>query len=238
MSTKEHYLISDFNRLVAADALAQSYVLFGESYTARTYIGERLLVLLEDGTTPLLDGYALHKNSEGTIGIDDARRAIAWLWQSPFRAIRKSVFVADGEAMTTEAQNALLKVVEEPPKAGLIIVSVKDLGALIAPLVSRCERVYVSSIFAPQTKKDEAMLAMEKVGVEFVRGNVSARRKIIGDLLKIEGDIEEFVRAVLRECRRDPIKNVHLMGRITDRWAMMSQWNVNKKLQLETLVEA
>ncbi len=246
MSTSEHYLISDFKRLIETGALAQSYIFFGESRAARTHVGETLLALVEHGvdfnlTTPgvvrLIDGRIVRKNSEGTIGIDDVRDIISWLWQSPLRAMRKSVFIADGEALTLEAQNALLKVVEEPPAAGLIILSVKDPGVLISPLVSRCERVYVSPVFAPSTTKTEEEAAMEKLGSDFVRGNGVARKKIIGDLLKAEGDVESFIRAVLLECRRDVQKNNRLMGRVTDRWAKMSQFNTNKKLQLETLLE-
>jgi DNA polymerase III delta prime subunit len=237
MSTNEHYLISDFKRFIATDTLAQSYIFFGESYGARTRLGKTVLQLLEGGGTMPIDGMVIEKDREGTIGIDAVRGAIIWLWQSPLRAMRKSVFVVDGEAMTLEAQNALLKVVEEPPSAGLIMMSVKDPSALIAPLVSRCERVYVSAVFAPPEKQTEREAAMEQLGKKFVLGNAAARKKIIGDLLKNEGDLENFIRAILMVCRRDPMKHVRLMAATTDRWANMSQFNTNKKLQLETLLE-
>lgn len=237
MSISEHYLISDFERRIAADAFAQSYIFFGESRAAREFVGRKLLTLFERGAEILLDGKVVEKNNEGTIGIDEVRNAIRWLWQSPLRAMRKSIFVVDGEALTAEAQNALLKVAEEPPKSGVLIVGVKDPGALIAPLVSRCERVYIGPTFAPSEKKTDIERAMEKLGEEFVRGAAAARKKIIGDLLKNEADLEEFVRATLAACRRDPVRHGKLMGRITDRWAKMSQFNVNKKLQLETLLE-
>ncbi len=83
MSTSEHYLISDFKRLVGTGALAQSYIFFGESRAARTHVGKKLLELLEPGVATPIDALIIEKNAEGTIGIDAVRGAIAWLWQSP-----------------------------------------------------------------------------------------------------------------------------------------------------------
>ena len=116
-------------------------------------------------------------------------------------------------------------------------MSVKDPGTLITPLVSRCERVYISPAFAPAEKQTESEVTMEKLGSDFVAGNAAQRKKIIADLLKAEGDIEGLIRAILIACRRDTIKHWRLMARVTDRFAKMSQFNTNRKLQLETLLE-
>ena len=43
--------------------------------------------------------------------------------------------------MTIEAQNALLKTLEEPPGTAYIIMTTSRLGALLPTVVSRCQRV-------------------------------------------------------------------------------------------------
>lgn len=219
------------------DALAQSYLLFGESRKARRYIGEKLLALLEGEPQTLIDGRVFEADAEGTIGIDQAREIIQWLWQTPVRSQRKSVFIAYGEALTREAQNALLKIVEEPPKAGLIIISVNDYGTIVPALTSRMDRVYVSPAYEPAVAETESEHEIEKLGSQFVRGDGAARKKIISDLLKSEQDLAPFIAAVLAACRVDTQKHWRLMAAVTSRWAAMSQWNTNKKLQLETLLE-
>jgi DNA polymerase-3 subunit delta' len=65
----------------------------------------------------------------------------------PFLSVRsmlggkKIVIVDDAEKMTAEAQNCLLKTLEEPPADSLLILVSSDKGALFPTIVSRCQVV-------------------------------------------------------------------------------------------------
>lgn len=56
------------------------------------------------------------------LGIADARAWMEWLSRVPYEATRRILVVEDAERLTREAQNALLKLLEEPPPAAHIVL--------------------------------------------------------------------------------------------------------------------
>jgi DNA polymerase-3 subunit delta' len=61
--------------------------------------------------------------------------------QRPYVGPWKVFVVADADTMTTEAANTLLKTLEEPPDATVIILTTSRPSALPSTVVSRCQRV-------------------------------------------------------------------------------------------------
>ncbi|MBI2075434.1 MAG: hypothetical protein HYT82_02065 [Candidatus Harrisonbacteria bacterium] len=244
MSTSAHSLINGFKQLIADGALGHAYLFFGESRQATGALPRGILELLEpaSGNAPLIDGRELRADESGSIGIDAVRSAILFLWQKPLRAPRKTLFIDGADALTAEAQHALLKTVEEPPEHGLILASVLDAQALVAPLVSRFQKIYVAGDeTAPLAGAEKEAAALAK---KFIAGSAAERKSIIGKVLEAEElppparTLAHFIRHLLMECHKDPVRHVCLMARITDRWAKMREFNTNKKLQLETLLDA
>ncbi len=238
MSTSALSLIKDFKRLAESGGLGHAYLLFGESSKLLRSAGIgilRSLVLCggEDGSGIIPDSLVVAKDENGVIGIDAVRDLISFLWQKPVLSARRSVFIDSADALTEQAENALLKTVEEPPPHGLIIVSVLRPESLAPPLASRLQKIFVGGAAGEEISAENTTRAKE-----FVSGGAQIRRAIIAEILALESDAAlcELVAALLVECRKDPVKNFTLMSRLSDRWAKMAQFNVNKKLQLETLL--
>lgn len=235
MSINEHFLIKDFKRLIGNGGLSQAYLLFGESDIVRREIGLGILKLLENSNKDqqgfLRDGFILEQDISGSIGIDAVRGAINFLWQRPVVSSRRALFIDNADCLTSQAENALLKTIEEPPEHGLIVFSVLSAESLIAPLVSRCQKIFVAGA------RDTEVYSIQDAK-RFINGTTAMRKLIIAQTLQLESHVAllNFVRGLLVVCQEDPIKNFELMRRITDRWAKMCQFNVNKKLQLETLL--
>lgn len=61
--------------------------------------------------------------------------------QRPYVGPWKVFVIADADAMTTEAANALLKTLEEPPEETIIALTTSRPSALPTTIVSRCQRV-------------------------------------------------------------------------------------------------
>lgn len=225
--------------------MAQGYLLYGESTASMRALGEQLLFLLEgvavDTTTPLFDGRMILPDITGGIGVDAAREAAAYLWQKPVRAPRKTIFIHGADAMTAQAQNAFLKIAEEPPEHGFLIMSVNHTEALLPTLVSRFQKVFVGP---DKNALDDDPLGVHaaKLAKQFMAGDGRSRKAIIAEVLAEDDDgrvaphLPQFIHHLMTECRKDPVKNFNLMKRLTDRWAKISQFNTNKKLQLETLI--
>lgn len=73
---------------------------------------------------------------EDTFGIEEAREFQKWAVSKPFKgAIKVSLLIVG--SMTLEAQNALLKTLEEPKKGTYIFINLKSLGGILPTFLSR-----------------------------------------------------------------------------------------------------
>jgi DNA polymerase III delta prime subunit len=71
-----------------------------------------------------------------SFGIDDARELERWATGTPFLGgLKVSVMII--KSITFEAQNALLKVLEEPPLGTYIFINIESLGGLLPTFLSR-----------------------------------------------------------------------------------------------------
>jgi DNA polymerase III delta prime subunit len=94
----------------------------------------------------LADAYVKELRPSGTsIGIEEVRelRKFLMLKTTGQRAIRRVVIIEDAHAMTTEAQNAFLKLLEEPPTDTAIIITADHPQHLLPTVNSRVQMVRV-----------------------------------------------------------------------------------------------
>lgn len=101
--------------------------------------------------------------SETSIGIEEIRNLEHFLQLKPYKEKRKTVFIAEAQKLTEEAQNSLLKTLEEPPANSLIILSVPDLGLLLSTIISRCEIIELPQVPQVNLSKEEEREIKEKL---------------------------------------------------------------------------
>lgn len=91
------------------------------------------------GTHP--EVIALEPGDTGSIKIEQVREVIERAAYRPFEGRRRVVLIDHADAMTDDAQSALLKMLEEPPPASVfaLISSVPD--TLLPTVRSRCSRL-------------------------------------------------------------------------------------------------
>ncbi len=82
---------------------------------------------------------------EEKLGIEQARRIEQFLSLKPYQAVGQAVVVIAAENFTDDAQNALLKTLEEPPAQARIILGVCSDDQLLPTVVSRCQLVNLHS---------------------------------------------------------------------------------------------
>ena len=74
-----------------------------------------------------------------TIGVEDIRTQLNQdIEIKPYYGPKKIYIISECEKMTVQAQNALLKTLEEPPSYGLIILLSTNAEALLSTILSRC----------------------------------------------------------------------------------------------------
>ena len=85
--------------------------------------------------------YVSIPENKTVIGVGEIREAIHQLDYAPFEGNFRVLVVENAEKLTDEAQNALLKTLEEPPATALIVLVTPLFGSLIPTVVSRCRAV-------------------------------------------------------------------------------------------------
>ncbi len=81
----------------------------------------------------------LNLEAEPSISIQKIKTLTKFLSQKPYQNDQKIVFIPQAEKITFEAQNALLKTLEEPPAHSLIILVSPHQNQLLPTIISRCE---------------------------------------------------------------------------------------------------
>ncbi len=75
---------------------------------------------------------------EKSPSVEEVREATAWLFQKPSASQKKGLIVDRSDEMRSEAANALLKTLEEPPTYAHIILIATNEHALLPTIRSRC----------------------------------------------------------------------------------------------------
>lgn len=91
--------------------------------------------------------------NEGSIGIDDSRLISREISEHPFEAEKRTIIINNAETMTTEAANALLKTIEEPPPYNHFFIITSSERDIPATIRSRCTRVAFSLLSRAQLEK-------------------------------------------------------------------------------------
>lgn len=94
-----------------------------------------------DITNPHAD--LLYFEAESKLGIEQSRKVKEHLSFKPIQAKGRVVVLENASSLTTDAQNALLKILEEPPQEALIILGVNSEADLLPTVISRCHIIQI-----------------------------------------------------------------------------------------------
>jgi hypothetical protein len=227
-------LTRDFERLAKRSRLAHAYLFFGESRTAGADLVKMLANLLEHGDSGsqgiLIDASTLDGES---VGIEEARRVAFYLSEPPVASPRKTLAILRADRLTLPAQHALLKIVEEPPPYALILFTVRNASSLLPALVSRFQKIFIAG-----SAELPAGELRDRAGDLYrsVRSAATARER--GELLKQvteDPNLTEAFVTVAIDSLRENRKDAAALRELLRRWTAMQEFNVNKKLQLESV---
>lgn len=79
------------------------------------------------------------KQNVNSIGIDDVKKMQQTVFLKPLKSELKAVILEDAQLLTNEAQNAMLKILEEPPEQTLLILSADTKESFLPTILSRCK---------------------------------------------------------------------------------------------------
>ncbi len=74
-----------------------------------------------------------------SIGVDDIRtQVVNDISLKPFQGPNKIYIISEADKMTPQAQNALLKTIEEPPEYAILLLLTENEESLLPTIISRC----------------------------------------------------------------------------------------------------
>lgn len=90
---------------------------------------------------------------DGKIKIEQIRKMLEKVYEKPIISDKKVYIIDDAETMTIEAQNCLLKTLEEPPEYIIIILITSNESNLINTIKSRCLKLTFNSLESGELKQ-------------------------------------------------------------------------------------
>jgi DNA polymerase III subunit delta' len=132
------------------------------------------------------DILVLEPGDSGSIKVDQVREAIDRAAYRPFEGKRRLVVVDEADALIPEAQNALLKTLEEPPPASVFALITARPDMLLPTVRSRCQRLR----FGRLAPADVAGVLIREHGVDpaVAHAAAAAADGSIGRALEESGD--------------------------------------------------
>ncbi len=96
-------------------------------------------IMFEDDNNP--DYFEINKEPSESIKIDEIREILERIIEKPIISKKKVYIINNAEKMTVEAQNCLLKTLEEPPEFITIILVANNESTILTTIKSRCTKV-------------------------------------------------------------------------------------------------
>jgi len=90
---------------------------------------------------------------ENTIKTEQIKNLVADVLEKPIQGKKKIYIINNSENMTKEAQNSLLKTLEEPPEYIIIILVTSNENSLINTIKSRCIKITFNSLTDDEIKQ-------------------------------------------------------------------------------------
>lgn len=142
------------NRVVLSKNPAQTYLFLGpddlgKSTIAFAFAHNLMADVLKDKESFNSDLHILEpETNKKSISIDQARDLIKALNLSSFLDSYKIGIIKEADSLTPEAQNALLKTLEEPRDKVILILIAENEEALLPTIISRAQKLYFQPVKA------------------------------------------------------------------------------------------
>ncbi len=149
-------IIAHFQNAIAQDKVSHAYILNGQGESGKMMLAEAFAMALQcetKGTEGCMECHSckqaashnqpdiiyLTHEKPNTISVDDIRKQINQdIAVKPYASRYKIYIVDEAEKMNPQAQNALLKTIEEPPAYAVILLLTTNADLFLPTILSRC----------------------------------------------------------------------------------------------------
>jgi DNA polymerase-3 subunit delta' len=157
-------IISHLQNAITMEKVSHAYILNGPKESGKMMLAEAFALALQcekGGAEGCMECHSCRQavshnhpdiiyvshDKPKTIGVDDIRQQVNGDIQiKPYSSRYKIYIIDEAEKMNEQAQNALLKTIEEPPAYGIILLLTTNADVLLQTIRSRCIRLDIKAV--------------------------------------------------------------------------------------------
>ena len=157
-------IVDHLKNAIRMEKISHAYIFNGESNAGKMMLAEAFAMALQcenHGDEPCMECRSCHQAKEhnqpdiiyvshdkpNVISVDDIRQQINNdIVIKPYNSKYKIYIVDEAEKMNVQAQNALLKTIEEPPAYGIILLLTTNADSFLPTILSRCITLNLKSV--------------------------------------------------------------------------------------------
>lgn len=234
----QQHIVEHFKNAIEKKTVSHAYIINGEKSSGKEFIVNTVAMAIQCENfngEPCLKckscKQALSKNhpdiktithdKPNTISVNDVREQIVDdVVIKPYQSEKKIYIVNETEIMSAQAQNALLKTLEEPPQYTTIFLLTSNITSLLDTILSRCvvlnmrpvedkdvRKFLINEVHVPDYQAD--------VCVAFARGNIGKAKSLASseDFTNIKDEAVRILRNI-QDMNIDQV--VEAVRRLTD----------------------
>ncbi|MCI9136924.1 MAG: DNA polymerase III subunit [Lachnospiraceae bacterium] len=219
-------IIEHLQNAISANKISHAYIFNGPDQSGKMSLAKSFAMALQcqqntvegcmechsckqalSGNQP--DIIYLQHEKPGTISVDDIRKQINGdIMVKPYASPYKIYIIDEAEKMNQQAQNALLKTIEEPPAYAVILLLSSNADAFLPTILSRCITLNLKAVADDEIrsflmKKYQIPDYKADICTAFAQGNVGKAIQLAGS-----EDFNEIKNSALQLLKR--IKEIEL----------------------------
>ena len=246
-------IIKHFKSSIEMDRISHAYIICGEEDSGKKSLAKSFAKTLQcekEGTEPCNECQSCHQAETGNhpdiirvshekaavITVDEIREQVVnSISVKPYKSKYKIYIIEDAQLMNQQAQNALLKTIEEPPEYGIIILLTTGMDKLLPTIVSRCIVLNTK----PVKERDIMDYLTHNLGLseekavfcmEYAQGNLGKAIKLatnddyamlVNSVIKLETNIYDMDMESIQEAITDA---EHFKFNVSEYLDLMMMW--------------
>lgn len=163
-------------------------------------------------------------DTEENKGIEIAKTIVAHSYKQPFQSKVTSIIIQEANNLTIEAQNALLKTLEEPPEKTQLILTAPNRDSLLPTVVSRCQELRLAdkSEIKKESSEDVSETKLSQLLDKLDR--ISLDKQLLFWQARLENEVTK------ENPNKELLTKLHRYNKTLLKLKKAEKYSVNKKL--------